>query len=256
MGFDVKGVAKDNQKLLLSVLGILALAMFMGVAGSKEGGFFGVWDFGTMKGSNTATSTSTNNVESTAPNTISANAPAPVNNGRNGVYKNEPDFNLDENADYKAVIYTNQGNIEVDLYESLTPNTVNNFVTFAEDGYYNKTSFHRVIKDYIIQGGDPLGTGLGGPGFNYANEIVNTLRFKPFTLAMANVEGQRNSNGSQFFITTRFSNTSALDGSYTIFGQVTGGYDVVDKIELAKVEETSKRPTKPIIIEKIDIVKE
>src|SRR5665213_3248097 len=128
-----------------------------------------------------------------------------------------------------VVLETNQGNIELTLFADKAPKTVENFVGLVKKGYYNGLIFHRVIKGFMIQGGDPTGTGSGGTsiwGGDFADEIKPDLVFdKPGVLAMAN-RGP-NTNGSQFFITTAV--TTWLNGGYTIFGQCTQGYDVVSK---------------------------
>jgi len=130
-----------------------------------------------------------------------------------------------------VVLETNQGNIEVTLFADKAPKTVENFVGLVKKGYYNGLIFHRVIKGFMIQGGDPTGTGSGGAslwGSDFADEISPDLTFdKPGTLAMAN-RGP-DTNGSQFFITT--APTTWLNGHHTIFGLVSQGYDVVSKIE-------------------------
>ncbi len=130
-----------------------------------------------------------------------------------------------------VVLETNQGNIELTLFADKAPKTVENFVGLVKKGYYNGLIFHRVIKGFMIQGGDPTGTGSGGGslwGGDFADEINPDLTFdKPGILAMAN-RGP-DTNGSQFFITTAA--TTWLNGHHTIFGQVTQGYDIVSKIE-------------------------
>ncbi len=127
----------------------------------------------------------------------------------------------------QATIHTNHGAIEVELFDEDAPKTVENFRKLASDGFYDGVIFHRVIKDFMIQGGDPNGTGTGGPGYTFEDEF-NQHKIVRGALAMANAGP--NTNGSQFFIVT----TDAapwLDGKHTVFGQVTGGMDVVDKIE-------------------------
>ncbi|MBI5930120.1 MAG: peptidylprolyl isomerase [Chloroflexi bacterium] len=131
---------------------------------------------------------------------------------------------LEEGVDYYAIFCTEKGAIYVDLYEQFAPIAVNNFVFLANAGYYNNTTFHRVIADFMIQGGDPEGTGMGGPGYEFQNEGVPFLTFAgPGVLAMANAGAD--TNGSQFFITRAAS--PHLDGGYTIFGTVLEGQDVV-----------------------------
>ncbi|MBE2184982.1 MAG: peptidylprolyl isomerase [Anaerolineae bacterium] len=131
--------------------------------------------------------------------------------------------------DYRAILCTDAGAIYVDLFETLTPETVNNFVFLAQSGYYNNTSFHRVIEGFMAQGGDPTGTGSGGPGYQFDDEFVGFLNFdRPGLLAMANAGP--GTNGSQFFITTAL--TPHLDYAHSIFGEVLEGQDVVANIQL------------------------
>jgi peptidyl-prolyl cis-trans isomerase B (cyclophilin B) len=122
---------------------------------------------------------------------------------------------------------TNHGSIELELFDDAAPKTVQNFLKLAKDGFYDGVIFHRVIQDFMIQGGDPTGTGSGGPGYQFEDEF-NDHKVVRGALAMANAGP--NTNGSQFFIVT----TGAapwLDGKHTVFGQVTSGMDVVDAIE-------------------------
>ncbi len=136
---------------------------------------------------------------------------------------------IDDTTDYRAVFCTSAGPIYIDLYEALTPVTVNNFVFLAQQGYYNNTIFHRVIENFMAQGGDPTGTGMGGPGYQFEDEFVSYLVFdKPGLLAMANAGP--GTNGSQFFITTV--PTPHLDFAHTIFGEVLEGQENVLGIEL------------------------
>ncbi|NLF26028.1 MAG: peptidylprolyl isomerase [Deltaproteobacteria bacterium] len=127
-----------------------------------------------------------------------------------------------------VTLETSKGNIQIELYADKTPKTVANFVNLAERGYYNGLSFHRVIPDFMIQGGDPTGTGSGGPGYQFGDEIVPSLKHDgPGVLSMANAGP--GTNGSQFFITHVA--TPWLDGKHTVFGRVTSGQDVVNKIQ-------------------------
>ncbi len=139
-------------------------------------------------------------------------------------------FNLmaqDEIKDINAVIKTNKGDIEVELYASKTPITVGNFLNLAKHGYYDGIAFHRVIPDFMVQGGDPTGTGSGGPGYRFEDECRADLKHTgPGTLSMANAGP--GTNGSQFFIT--HVKTDWLDGKHTVFGKVTKGQEVVDSI--------------------------
>ena len=134
---------------------------------------------------------------------------------------------LEPDSDYRAIICASAGAIYVDLYETLTPITVNNFVFLAGQGYYDSTTFHRVIPDFMAQGGDPTGTGRGGPGYQFLDEPVGFLTFdRPGLLAMANAGP--GTNGSQFFITT--APTPHLNYKHTIFGDVLVGQDIVEAI--------------------------
>jgi len=149
--------------------------------------------------------------------------------------------------DIVVVLETNQGNIELKMYPKVAPLAVENFTTHVKNGYYNGIIFHRVIKGFMIQGGDPTGTGRGGESIwhkEFVNEYAPNVVFdRPFLLAMAN-RGP-NTNGSQFFITT--AKTPWLNGGYTIFGEVVKGKDVVKKIENTK----TTRGDRPIEEQKI-----
>ncbi len=135
-----------------------------------------------------------------------------------------PAMAIDQSKEYTATIKTNLGDIVVQLFPKEAPITVNNFVFLAEQGFFQGVKFHRVVKGFVIQSGDPTGTGTGGPGYKFADEKV-TRDYVAGTLAMAN--SGPNTNGSQFFITLA---DVALAKNYTIFGLVTGGLDIVKKI--------------------------
>lgn len=143
-------------------------------------------------------------------------------------YPRPPKLRLKERADYRATLVTSCGRIDLDLYTDQTPVTVNNFVFLAEEGFYDGVTFHRVVPDFVIQAGDPMGTGSGGPGYTFEDEIRKQLKFdRPGLLAMAN-PGSPDSNGSQFFITV--DEPKHLNGKHTIFGEVTDGMNVVRRI--------------------------
>ncbi len=147
-------------------------------------------------------------------------------------YSKPFDMQIDPAKKYTATIETNRGIIVVDLFAAQAPRTVNNFVALARDGYYDGVTFHRVIKDFMVQGGDPTGTGRGGPGYTFKDEFDPKLKHdKPGVLSMANAGA--NTNGSQFFIT--HVPTPWLDGKHSVFGQVAKGQDVVNKIEQGDV---------------------
>lgn len=138
-----------------------------------------------------------------------------------------PAMQIDVKKSYQATIETIRGPIVIELYPEHAPKTVNNFVFLARAGYYDGVSFHRVIPDFVIQGGDPTGTGRGGPGYKFEDEVKgNPLKHETGVLSMANAGP--NTNGSQFFIT--HSPQPHLDGKHTVFGKVTSGMDVVNAI--------------------------
>jgi peptidyl-prolyl cis-trans isomerase B (cyclophilin B) len=147
-----------------------------------------------------------------------------------------------------ATMLTNHGSIELELFDDAAPKTVQNFVKLAQDGFYDGVIFHRVIQDFMIQGGDPTGTGSGGPGYQFEDEF-NDHKVVRGALAMANAGP--NTNGSQFFIVT----TGAapwLDGKHTVFGQVTSGMDVVDAIEAVDTGPGDK-PREDVRIESVTV---
>jgi peptidyl-prolyl cis-trans isomerase B (cyclophilin B) len=147
-----------------------------------------------------------------------------------------------------ATIHTNHGPIEVELFDEDAPKTVENFRKLAGDGFYDGVIFHRVIKDFMIQGGDPTGTGTGGPGYTFEDEF-NDRKVVRGALAMANAGP--NTNGSQFFIVT----TDAapwLDGKHTVFGQITSGMDAVDAIEATETDGRDK-PVQDARIERVEL---
>ena len=147
-----------------------------------------------------------------------------------------------------ATMSTNHGDITIELFDEAAPKTVKNFMDLAGDGFYDGLVFHRVIKDFMIQGGCPQGTGTGGPGYTFEDEF-NQHKVVRGALAMANAGP--NTNGSQFFIVTAEA-TPWLDGKHTAFGQVTSGMDVVNTIGTTRTDG-SDRPVEPITIETIEL---
>jgi cyclophilin family peptidyl-prolyl cis-trans isomerase len=142
-------------------------------------------------------------------------------------WASSPEMLIDLNKDYKAVIHTENGDITINLFEDQVPRTVNNFVFLSNEGFYDDTFFHRVILNFMVQGGDPTGTGSGGPGYKFNDEFDKELKHnKPGILSMANAGP--NTNGSQFFIT--HVPTPWLDGKHAVFGEVVDGMDVVHSI--------------------------
>src|SRR5437016_3785434 len=147
-----------------------------------------------------------------------------------------------------ATLHTNHGAIAVELFDADAPNTVENFRKLAGDGFYDGVIFHRVIPDFMIQGGDPTGTGSGGPGYTFEDEF-NSNPVARGALAMAN--SGPNTNGSQFFIVTADA-CPWLDGKHTVFGRVTNGMDVVDVISQVEAG-AADRPREDVVIERIDL---
>lgn len=159
---------------------------------------------------------------------------------------------IDQKKSYTAIMHTSAGNIEIALTDNATPITVNNFVTLAKKGFYDNTIFHRVIKGFMIQGGDPKGNGTGGPGYQFDDEPF-TGEYTRGTIAMANAGP--NTNGSQFFIMHA---NYPLPKNYVIFGHVTKGLDAVDKIAESPVQISSSgetsQPIEPVKVNSVEIV--
>ena len=166
-------------------------------------------------------------------------------------YSAPPAMNIDEKGNYSAVIETSLGSIEIELFTDIAPITVNNFVNLSNDGYYDNVIFHRVIKGFMIQGGDPSGTGHGEmgkyPGYEFQDELNNPMPYEKGIVAMAN-RGP-NTNGSQFFI---MHVDYPLPYDYTIFGKVSNGIDVVDAIANVQTGDMDK-PVDDVVINSVDI---
>lgn len=167
-------------------------------------------------------------------------------------YVQAPSMVIDANKSYTAIMKTTAGDMEIVLNAKQTPITVNNFIFLAKDGYYDNVIFHRVIPGFMIQGGDPTGTGSGSPGYRFDDEAFEG-EYERGTVAMANAGP--NTNGSQFFIMHQ---DYSLDKAYVIFGKVTKGLDVVDKIATAKTkmgsDEAMSSPIDPVKILSIEII--
>jgi peptidyl-prolyl cis-trans isomerase B (cyclophilin B) len=144
-------------------------------------------------------------------------------------YTSAPAMQIDPTKNFTATFETSRGTIVCELFPKEAPNTVNNFVVLAKDGFYDGTKFHRVIENFMIQGGDPEGTGRGGPGYRFNDELTpgKYRKHQKGSLSMANAGP--NTNGSQFFITHIV--TDWLDGKHTVFGQVKSGQDIVDSVK-------------------------
>ena len=159
-------------------------------------------------------------------------------------YAAPPPMTIDQNKTYTATIKTNYGDIVIQFLPKEAPIAVNNFIFLARAGFYDGVKFHRVIKGFMIQSGDPTGTGRGGPGYKFADELPTTRDYVQGTLAMAN--SGYNTNGSQFFITLADLSYS-LPKLYTIFGLVTGGMDVVTKIGNVPVKTANGELSSPTV---------
>lgn len=166
----------------------------------------------------------------------------------------KPSMEIDINKKYSAVMHTDKGDVTIELNAKETPNTVNNFVYLARHQFYDGTNFHRIIKNFMIQGGDPKGDGTGGPGYKFDDEPF-VGNYDRGVLAMANAGP--NTNGSQFFIMHQ---KNDLPHNYVIFGHVTAGIEVVDKIAESEVTANSQgepsKPVTPTVISKIDILEQ
>ena len=161
-------------------------------------------------------------------------------------YDAPPPQTIDVTKVYRATLDTACGDIVIRLDPKRAPRTVNNFVFLAREGFYDGLTFHRVVRGFVIQGGDPAGDGSGGPGYTFADELPKD-GYPPGSVAMANAGP--GTNGSQFFVTV--GETPWLNGKHTIFGQVTEGYDVVEAI--AKTPVAQDKPVEDVVIERIEI---
>jgi cyclophilin family peptidyl-prolyl cis-trans isomerase len=161
-------------------------------------------------------------------------------------YDGPPSLTIDVSGSYAATLHTNLGDITLELAPGRAPITVNNFVFLAGEGYYDGVVFHRVVPGFVIQGGDPTGTGRGGPGYKFRDELEGLGKYTRGTLAMANAGP--NTNGSQFFICLA---DVGLPHAYTIFGSTTAGMEVVDAI--AALPRAGERPTDDAVIERVTI---
>jgi len=215
---------KDNKKILLLAFGLLVVSL-IGVILMKQGTII-------------PTDTGLPQITEKEENTKTYDEPKQV---------------LQEGIDYKVILKTSVGDIEIDLFEDETPITVNSFLFLVQERFFDGLIFHRVIQNFVIQGGDPRGDGTGGPGYQIPDEITDR-KYQPYTLGMANAGP--NTNGSQFFITSgniSENDMQALNGNYTIFGKVLSGFAVVDSIERVETDVNDK-PLNPVTIESIQIV--
>ena len=164
-------------------------------------------------------------------------------------WKNPPEMKIDPKKKYHVKMETNRGVIELDLFPEHAPKTVNNFVFLVNEGFYDGITFHRVIPNFVIQGGDPAGNGTGGPGYKFEDEVRNNpLMHERGVISMANAGP--NTNGSQFFITVAA--TPWLTGNHTIFGEVVEGMDAVDKI-VSVPRNAQDKPVKDVKVNSVKI---
>jgi cyclophilin family peptidyl-prolyl cis-trans isomerase len=161
-------------------------------------------------------------------------------------YSAPPSIDIDLAKSYSATLDTNHGEISISFFAEEAPQTVNNFVFLTREGFYDGVIFHRVVPGFVIQGGDPTGTGRGGPGYNFRDELDKPRTYSRGTVAMANAGP--NTNGSQFFICL---DNVGLPHSYTIFGEVTGGMDAVDAIAGLKLR--GEKPVDDAVIRSVTI---
>jgi cyclophilin family peptidyl-prolyl cis-trans isomerase len=219
----------DTKYIILSVV-IIAVAIWGGF--ELFGGSGNVSQVSVVTGTTTPSTTGQAVVATTATSTSTA----PAANGA-----------------HKVTIETNYGTIVFETYDADAPNTVQNFITLANKGFYDGLTFHRVISGFMIQGGDPSGDGTGGPGYQFADELNPATAsyqtgYKQGVVAMAN--SGPNTNGSQFFIMAA---DYPLPNNYTIFGKVISGQDVVNAIDAVKTDPTNNKPLTPVVMQKVTV---
>lgn len=171
-------------------------------------------------------------------------------------WSSPPEMKIDPNKSYRATVTTSKGTFTIELFAKDAPKTVNNFVFLSKEGFYNDVTFHRIIQSFMIQTGDPLGNGTGGPGYKFEDELNTPYQYEPGIVAMAN--SGKNTNGSQFFICTgEDSKNLNRQPNYTIFGKVIEGMDVVQKIAATPVKQGNEPspsvPTEKVTIQSITI---
>lgn len=172
-------------------------------------------------------------------------------------YSNPPEMHLQEGSKYEAIVHTTKGDFTVELLAKAAPLTVNNFVSLARDHFYDGVIFHRIIEQFMVQTGDPTGTGSGGPGYRFRDELPPALAYEPGVVAMANAGP--NTNGSQFFICTGDSSKHLNNSpNYTVFGKVVAGMDVVQKIASTPVGRSfggeQSKPLEEVKMTSVEIV--
>jgi cyclophilin family peptidyl-prolyl cis-trans isomerase len=237
-----------RRTVITTVVLVAIIALLAGVAGVFSSG-------GTTKKSVKSTSPTTQ-AAAAAPKgaSVTGDTPCPKADGsspRTTTFAKAPPMCIDPNKTYTAAMKTSQGTMTIALDAKQAPKTVNNFVVLSEYHFYDGLTFHRVVPGFVIQGGDPQGTGQGGPGYQFADELPKAGQYKLGSLAMAN--SGPNTNGSQFFVITGQQGVQ-LPPQYSLFGQVTAGMDVAAKIDaLGDTASQSGQPKEKVTIESVTI---
>lgn len=232
------------------VAGVLAAIMVLGIVALVSGGGGG-GDVDLSTTQTTAGQTSTTDVEAAVTGPAEATPVCPPEDGsaeRRTTFAVAPPMCIDDSRSYQALVETTEGSFTIDLDAEAAPLTVNNFVFLSRYHYYDGVIFHRVIPDFVVQGGDPQGTGRGGPGYRFADELPEAGAYQLGSVAMAN--SGVDTNGSQFFIVTGPTGV-ALPPNYSLFGQVTEGMEVVEAIE--DLGSPGGAPREVVTIESIQI---
>lgn len=234
------------------LLMITAVCVSIAACGSKPQP-----DDGKTSGAGGNTSTNGGKSASPTPSPTAAPTATPGATPAKKTWTSAPTMTIDAKKSYEATFETSKGSFKVALFAENAPKTVNNFVFLSREGFYDNVVFHRIMKSFMIQSGDPAGTGAGGPGYNIPDELKSPYKYETGILAMANT-GQPNSGGSQFFICTG-EQCSGLNQSpnYTIFGKVSEGLDIVQTIASTPVKASSRGemsvPTEEVKIKSITI---
>jgi len=229
--------------LTILIAVIIVLAGIQWFMNSRPNAYFNQYGADASATSSAETITAVESAQTTPASTPAASASTSSSPITNSATKNFM---------HNITIVTNKGTIVFETYDADAPNTVKNFITLAQKGFYNNLIFHRVIKDFMIQGGDPTGTGMGGPGYKFADELNSAAEsykagYVRGTVAMAN--SGPNTNGSQFFIMHK---DVPLPHSYTIFGRVASGLDIVDAIAASKTDAGDK-PVSDIVMKSVTV---
>ena len=223
----------------LTLLPLLLAALILAACGGDDEG---------EKTTETTATEATVADEKDAAGCVVTDAPPPRGPGK----EDKPKLALDEDETYVVTVKTNCGEIPIELDVEEAPKTAASFAALAQNGFYDGLTFHRVIADFVIQGGDPLGNGQGGPGYNIVEEPPSDLRYRRGVVAMAKAGvDPPGASGSQFFIVT--AQDAGLPPEYALVGKVTGSYDAVDKIAAEPISGPEGQPLSPVVIEKATV---